>query len=222
MGTPSVYPKEMIYEATKRVIDIGFSLLLFMLFLPIILLVVVAIKYTSKGPILADTPERVGRYGKRFKMYKFRSMIPNAHEILRENPKFAKLFEAYKKGSYKLRDDPRITLVGGFIRRYSLDELPQLVNMIKGEMSLVGPRAYYPDELREQQKKYPKTKDAVKIVLSVKPGITGFWQVSGRSEINFDKRIAMDAEYVRRRSILYDLWIIAKSPWAMISGKGAL
>lgn len=222
MGTSSVYPKDKIYEVAKRVIDIGFSLFVFMLFLPIVLLVVVAIKYASKGPMLADTPERVGRYGKRFKMYKFRSMIPNAHEILRENPKFAKLFEAYKKGSYKLKDDPRITLVGGFIRRHSLDELPQLVNVIKGEMSLVGPRAYYPDELREQQKKYPKTKDAVKIVLSVKPGITGFWQVSGRSEINFDKRIVMDAEYVRRRSILYDLWIIAKTPWAMISGKGAL
>lgn len=222
MGTSFVYPKEMIYELVKRVIDIGFSLFLPILFLPIILLVVAAIKCTSKGPMLADTPERVGRHGKRFKMYKFRSMIQNAHEILRENPKFAKLFETYKKGSYKLKDDPRITTIGKFIRRYSLDELPQLVNVLKGEMSMVGPRAYYPDELREQQKKYPATKEAVKVVLSVKPGITGFWQVSGRSEINFDKRIAMDADYVRRRSILYDLLIIAKSPWAMISGKGAL
>ena len=89
-------------------------------------------------------------------------------------------------------------------------------------MSVVGPRAYYSDELREQQKKYPNTKDAVKVVLSVKPGITGYWQVTGRSEINFDKRIQMDAEYVHRRSILYDLYIILKTPWAMISGKGAL
>ena len=95
-------------------------------------------------------------------------------------------------------------------------------NVLKGEMSLVGPRAYYSDELREQQKKYPQTEKSVKIVLSVKPGITGFWQVSGRSEINFDKRIGMDADYVRRRSILYDLWIILKTPWAMITGKGAL
>ena len=89
-------------------------------------------------------------------------------------------------------------------------------------MSLVGPRAYYPDELREQQKNYPNTQQAVKVVLSVKPGLTGYWQVSGRSEINFDKRIQMDAFYVHKRSILYDLYIIAKSPWAMISGKGAL
>lgn len=89
-------------------------------------------------------------------------------------------------------------------------------------MSLVGPRAYYPDELRNQQKKYPNTREAVKVVLSVKPGLTGYWQVSGRSEVNFDKRIQMDASYVKKRSIIYDLWIILKTPWAMISGKGAL
>ena len=93
---------------------------------------------------------------------------------------------------------------------------------LKGEMSIVGPRAYYPDELREQQRKYPQTTDSVKVVLSVRPGLTGFWQVSGRSEINFDKRIQMDASYVSKRSIPYDLLIIAKTPWAMISGKGAL
>jgi len=91
---------------------------------------------------------------------------------------------------------------------------------LKGEMSVVGPRAYYPDELENQQNKYPHTRSAVKVVLSVKPGITGFWQVSGRSEINFDKRIEMDAAYVKKRSIVYDFWIILKSPWAMISGKG--
>ena len=89
-------------------------------------------------------------------------------------------------------------------------------------MSLVGPRAYYPDELRDQQKKYPGTKDSVKVVLSVKPGLTGHWQVSGRSEINFDKRIQMDADYVWKRSFFYDLGIILKTPWAMVSGKGAL
>lgn len=176
----------------------------------------------TPGPILADTPERVGKGGKQFKMLKFRSMVQNAHEILRENPKFSTLLAEYKKGSYKLRNDPRVTRVGRFIRKYSLDELPQFVNILKGEMSLVGPRAYYPDELREQQKKYPHTQDAVKVVLSIRPGLTGQWQVSGRSEINFDKRIEMDANYVRRRSIWYDLYIIAKTPWAMISGKGAL
>ena len=149
-------------------------------------------------------------------------MVQNAHEILRENPEFAKLYQDYKKGSYKLRDDPRITKIGHFIRSHSLDEVPQFINVLKGEMSLVGPRAYYPDELREQQKKYPNTRNSVKVVLSVKPGITGLWQVSGRSEINFDKRIQMDAIYAKKKSIIYDVIIILKSPWAMISGKGAI
>ena len=214
--------KSRAYELSKRLIDILFSFSLIILFLPIIIVVAIAIKLDSEGPIMADTPERVGAYGKPFKMFKFRSMIQNAHLILRENPEFAQLYENYKKGSYKLKNDPRITKVGRFIRKHSLDEVPQLFNILRGDMSLVGPRAYYPDELRDQQKKYPETRDAVKIVLSVKPGLTGFWQVSGRSEINFDKRIEMDAEYVRKRSILYDLKIIAKTPWAMVSGKGAL
>lgn len=214
--------KSFLYEYSKRLVDIIFSVILLVIFSPIILIVAVAIKLNSKGPILADTPERVGKGGKLFKMYKFRSMVQNAHDILREHPKFSKLLAEYKKGSYKLKDDPRITGVGKFIRKYSLDEVPQLVNILIGEMSLVGPRAYYPDELREQQKKYPHTQEAVKIVLSVKPGLTGYWQVSGRSEINFDKRIAMDAHYVRKRSIIYDLSIITKTPWAMLSAKGAL
>lgn len=214
--------KSMFYEAVKRFLDISFCSILVVVFSPIVLLVSIAIKLDSKGPVLADTPERVGKNGKLFKMYKFRSMIQNAHEILRENPKFSKFFEEYKKGSYKLKDDPRITKVGHLIRHFSLDEVPQLINVLKGEMSLVGPRAYYPDELRNQQRKYPHTREDVKIVLSVKPGITGYWQVSGRSEINFDKRIKMDAAYVKKRSIVYDLLIIFKTPWAMLSGKGAL
>lgn len=214
--------KSGFYEFSKRFMDIVFSLILIIIFSPVILIVSILIKLDSKGPVLADTPQRIGRGGKTFKMYKFRSMIQNAHEILRNNPKYANLFNEYKKGSYKLIDDPRITKVGHFLRKHSLDEVPQLFNILKGDMSLVGPRAYYPDELRDQQKKYPKTQSAVKIVLSIKPGLTGYWQVSGRSEINFDKRIDMDAMYVRKRSIIYDLWIILKTPWAMISGKGAL
>lgn len=214
--------KSQLYEASKRLLDILFALILLIIFSPIIFVVIIAIWLSSPGPVLADTPNRVGRNGKLFKMYKFRSMVQNAHEILRENPQFANLFEDYKKGSYKLKNDPRITPVGRVIRKYSLDEVPQLVNILLGDMSLVGPRAYYPDELRDQQKNYPKTKEAVKVVLSVKPGLTGFWQVSGRSQINFDKRIAMDAEYVHKRSIIYDIYIILKTPWAMISGKGAL
>ena len=214
--------KSRIYEVSKRVFDIIFSFFLLVLFFPIILILSLAIKLETNGPVLANTPPRVGKSGRLFKMFKFRSMIQNAHEILREDPEFAKLFEEYKKGSYKLKDDPRITRVGRFIRKHSLDEVPQFFNVMNGDMSLVGPRAYYPDELREQQKKYPGTEDAVKIVLSVKPGITGYWQVSGRSAINFDKRIEMDADYVKKRSILYDLVVLAKTPWAMISGRGAL
>ncbi|HSX40247.1 MAG TPA: sugar transferase [Candidatus Saccharimonadales bacterium] len=214
--------KSTFYELGKRFIDAIFSLILLIIFFPVILVVAVLIKLDSAGPIFADTPERVGKNGRLFKMYKFRSMVQNAHEILRQNPQYAQLLEDYKKGSYKLKEDPRVTNIGRFIRKHSLDEVPQLLNILVGDMSLVGPRAYYPDELREQQKKYPSTRDSVKVVLSVKPGLTGFWQVSGRSEINFDKRIQMDADYVHKRSILYDLWLIAKTPWAMITGRGAL
>jgi lipopolysaccharide/colanic/teichoic acid biosynthesis glycosyltransferase len=185
--------KSIFYQIGKRAMDIVFSIMLLIFFSPIILIIAIAIKIDSKGPILADTPRRVGKDGKLFKMYKFRSMVENAHEMLRANPKYLRLYNSYKKGSYKLKDDPRITPVGRFIRKHSLDEIPQALNILKGEMSLVGPRAYYPDELKNQQKKYPRTINSVKIVLSVKPGVTGFWQVSGRSEINFDKRIEMDA-----------------------------
>jgi len=214
--------KSGLYEFLKRLMDIVFSLILITLFSPLMIVLAIAIKMGSKGPVFADVPERVGKAGKLFKMYKFRSMIENAHEILRENPKYSNLYDKYKKGSYKLKEDPRITTVGHFLRKHSLDEVPQFFNTLKGDMSIVGPRAYYPDELREQQNKYPQTRESVKIVLSIKPGITGYWQVSGRSEINFDKRIEMDATYVRKRSIIYDLWIILKTPWVIISGKGAL
>lgn len=212
-----------IYDKTfKRLIDIVGSLTLLILFFPIWLVVALIITLDSEGPVFADTPKRVGRAGSLFKMYKFRSMIQNAHLLLRQEPKFRSLYEQYKKNSYKLKDDPRVTNLGKFIRRHSFDEIPQLINVLKGEMSLVGPRAYYSDELVNQQKKYPKTRKLVKKVLSIKPGITGYWQVSGRSEVNFDKRIAMDADYVDNRSLWYDIKILAKTPLAMISGKGAV
>jgi len=133
-----------------------------------------------------------------------------------------KLYEQYKKNSYKLNDDPRVTRVGHFIRKHSVDEVPQLVNVIKGEMSIVGPRAYLPEELEEQQKKYPHTKAFVREVLQVKPGITGLWQVTGRSNINFDKRIMLDAEYARKKSIIADIIILIKTPWVMVTGRGAV
>jgi lipopolysaccharide/colanic/teichoic acid biosynthesis glycosyltransferase len=206
----------------KRVVDIVLAITLIVVFYPICVLTAIAIKLDSPGPIFADVPERVGQDGRRFKMYKFRSMIVNAHYMLRTDPRFAQLLEEYKKGSYKLKDDPRITNVGRFIRKHSLDEIPQLLNVIKGDMSMVGPRAYYPDELENQQKKYPTTKKLVSRVLSVKPGITGLWQVTGRSEINFDKRIAIDADYVENISLWNDVKIIIKTPFIMISGKGAV
>lgn len=212
----------MLYELIKRVIDLLGSVVLGMLFLPVAIVTAIAIKLDSHGPVLADTPRRVGKGGKLFRIYKFRSMIVDAHKKLRTDPKFAKLYTEYKRNSYKLKEDPRVTSVGKFIRKHSLDEIPQLLNVWRGEMSLVGPRPYYHDELEQQQKKYPHTKDMVSVVLSAKPGITGYWQVSGRSEVNFDKRIKMDADYVSKRSILFDIGILLKSPWAMISGKGAV
>lgn len=212
----------MFYNPVKRTLDIVLSIIVGIIFLPLCLITAIAIKLESPGPILADTPKRVGKDGKLFKLYKFRSMITGAHELLRRDPKFRKLYREYKKSSYKLREDPRVTRVGRFIRKHSIDEIPQLINVLRGEMSLVGPRPYYPDELKEQQNEYPLTKNLVREVLSVKPGITGAWQVSGRSEINFDKRIAMDAAYVRRKSLLYDIIILLKSPWAMIAGAGAV
>lgn len=211
-----------MYEITKRLIDIIGAIVLIIIFSPVCLLASVAIKLDSKGPIFADTPRRVGKNGKLFKMYKFRSMIKNAHEILRSDPNYKQLLAKYKKNSFKLKEDPRITKFGKFIRKHSIDEIPQLINVLRGEMSIVGPRAYYQDELEEQQRKFPKTKTDVEIVLTTKPGITGVWQVSGRSEVQFDKRIAMDAYYIRKKSLPFDIIILLKTPLVMITGKGAM
>jgi len=206
----------------KRFLDIVLSLILIILFLPLALVIAILIKLDSSGPIFADVPERVGENGRKFKMYKFRSMIVNAHYLLRTDKRFKKLYEEYKRENYKLKDDPRVTKIGRLIRKHSLDEIPQLFNVLKGEMSLVGPRAYYPDELSYQQKIFPHTKSLFKKVLSVKPGISGLWQVSGRSDLDFEKRIALDASYVDNLSLVNDLKIILKTPWVMITGKGAV
>lgn len=212
----------MSYETAKRILDILVSIIILIVFLPVFILAPILIKLDSPGPVFADIPKRVGKNRKLFRMYKFRTMIANAHQLLKTDPKFKKLYEEYKKSSYKLKRDPRITRVGKFLRRFSLDELPQVFNVLKGEMSIVGPRAYYPDELEEQQKVYPYTKKYVEELLKIKPGITGYWQVHGRSEINFDERVKMDAWYARQKSILQDIIIIFKTPWAMITGRGAL
>ncbi|TSC54413.1 MAG: undecaprenyl-phosphate galactose phosphotransferase [Microgenomates group bacterium LiPW_31] len=214
----------MFYDITKRFIDIVGAVVLIIVFSPLLLLIPILIKIDSSGPVFADIPRRVGKGGKLFRLYKFRTMIANAHYLMKTDPKFRRLYEQYKKNSYKIpwRDDPRVTQVGRFLRRFSLDELPQVFNVLKGEMSIVGPRAYYPDELETQQKVYPESEKHIKELLKVKPGITGYWQVHGRSEINFDKRVRMDAYYARQRSILQDIIILLKTPWVMISGKGAL
>src|SRR3990167_7207824 len=212
----------MSYESAKRVIDVFLATVLLVITSPIFVITALFIKLDSSGPMLAETPARVGKNGKLFRMYKFRSMIKNAHDTLLHDKEFKKLYEEYKKSGYKLKGDPRITRIGRFIRKYSFDEFPQFFNVLKGDMSIVGPRAYYPDELRDQQRQYPYTKEAVNIVLSVKPGITGVWQVSGRSGINFDKRIQLDAQYAMKKSIFYDLYILSLTPFAMLSGKGAM
>lgn len=213
----------MNYEYVKRAMETLLSVVLLFVFWPVMLLTSIWIKVVSPdGPIFADTPKRVGKDGELFYPYKFRSMIPNAHESIRTDPKLKKLYEEYKRSSYKLQNDPRLILGGRFIRKFSIDEIPQLINVVRGEMALVGPRPYYPDELEEQQKKFPKTRMFIKDVLAVKPGITGVWQVSGRSKINFDKRIKLDAYYARRKNFRMDMVILAKTPWAMISGSGAV
>jgi len=216
----------MIYDITKRTIDIVLALFLLIIFVPVMLITAVLIKITAPGPIFVESDNkssrRVGIKGRLFRLYKFRSMIVNAHDLMKTDPKFKKLYIEYKKSSYKLFKDPRVTPLGRVIRKYSIDETPQFFNVVKGEMSIVGPRAYLPDELEDQQKKYPSTKKLVKEMLEIKPGITGYWQVTGRSEVNFDKRIEMDAYYARKRSIILDVLILLKTPWAMLTGKGAV
>lgn len=216
----------MFYDFAKRILDVVGSLIALLVFSPVMILVAVLIKLTSKGPIFYS-PVRVGMGGKTFKMLKFRSMYMydikgrrvHAEKYLESRPK---LLAEYRKGSFKLTLDPRVTPLGKFIRKFSLDELPQIINVLAGNMSLVGPRAYQPDELTHQQKVYPHTSRFVKIILRARPGASGPWQVSGRSDINFDKRVAMDAIYIKRRSVLYDLLIILKTPIAMITGRGAV
>ncbi len=190
------------------------------------LVTTIAIKLTSPGTILVEkdnkTAQRVGKNGKVFYHYKFRSMIPQGYNAIKTDPKFKKLYEEYKNSNFKLNKDPRVTKVGRFIRKYSIDETPQFVNVLKGEMSLVGPRPCFVEELEEQKKKFPHCDKYIKEMLKIKPGITGYWQVEGRSNVNFDKRVEMDAYYARKRSLLFDILIILKTPWAMISGRGAV
>lgn len=209
-----------LYEFLKRILDIIGALVGIILFSPIMLAAAFFIKIVSPGgPVFADIPSRVSK-GKDFKMFKFRSMIPNAHNWLLEHPEW---HEKYKSNNYKISpdEDPRFIRGARFMRKYSIDELPQFFNVLFGTMSLVGPRAYYPFELLEQGEKYPETAQYIEQVKLIKPGITGVWQISGRSKIGFVERIKMDADYATKKSILYDVVIILKTPLAVLAAKGA-
>jgi len=212
----------MNYFLAKRVLDIIGASVGLVLFSPIFLIVAVFIKLDSKGPIFADIPSRVGAGGKVFKMYKFRSMMANAHEVLRTDPKYKHLYEQYKKSNFKVStdQDPRITRMGKFIRKTSLDELPQFINILKGDMSIVGPRAFHGDELEQQQQRHPDTRKLVIELLRVKPGLTGPWQVSGRSSVDFPERVKLDAGYAKSRSVVNDIKIILRTIPAVLKGEG--
>lgn len=216
----------MLYDFIKRLMDIVLSLILIVVFSPIMLVAALLIKLTSQGPVLVEESNihmrRIGKDGHVFRLFKFRSMFVHADSSLKNDPKFKALYKEWMGSNFKLHKDPRVTKFGKFIRKYSIDEMPQLFNVLMGDMSVVGPRPYHVDEIVEQQKRYPGTKKYVVETQTVKPGITGFWQVSGRSNINFDKRIEMDALYARRKSLLMDFRIILKTPFVMISGKGAV
>lgn len=206
------------YDIAKRLLDIIGASVCLVFFSPVMLVTAVYIKLVSSGPVFADIPERVGKKGSKFRMYKFRSMITNAHDYLLQHPN---LYAEYKRNSYKLENDPRIIKGGNFIRKTSIDELPQFINILKGDMSMVGPRAYFPFELRDQQKVFPESRPYVDRLLKIKPGLTGPWQVGGRSEVGFVERTRMDAEYATRRSIPYDIGLILKTPSAVLQARGA-
>jgi len=210
----------MFYSAGKRIIDIIGAIVGIVIFSPIMLLTAVWIKFVSpEGPIFADIPKRVGKGGEEFHMYKFRSMIPNAQQWLEDHPEWLK---KYRENNYKLDPDPRMIKGAKFIRKTSIDEMPQFINILLGQMSLVGPRAYFPFELKEQVKRYPETKKYIEQVMTIKPGLTGPWQVGGRSEVGFVKRIKMDAGYAKVRSLAYDFFVILKTPIAVLLQKGAV
>lgn len=202
------------YDQQKRVLDLVIALSLFLLFFPFWIIVPLLIYFDSGLPILFKH-RRVGLHGEEFNLYKFRSMVIDADEILHKKDK--KLLAKFKAGDWKIKDDPRITRLGKILRSLTIDEFPQLYNVLTGEMSMIGPRAYLKRELDDQTKRYPETKSYIDQIISVKPGITGPWQTGGRNEVPFTVRAKMDAEYSQKRSIWYDILILLKTPKAMIS-----
>jgi exopolysaccharide biosynthesis polyprenyl glycosylphosphotransferase len=198
------------YLITKRAIDVIGSFIGLVLLSPLFLVVALLIKIEDpKGKVIFKQV-RVGKNGKKFNIYKFRSMVSNAEELL------DKLLDCNETSGamFKMKDDPRITHIGHFIRKTSIDELPQLVNVLTGDMSLVGPRPPLPREVAEYTE-YDKQR------LLVTPGCTGLWQVSGRSEVGFEEMVELDLKYIRNRSILNDLKIVFKTFLVVFTSKDA-
>ncbi|ATD54279.1 Putative Glycosyltransferase [Clostridium chauvoei JF4335] len=212
--TPEIEIRELkknryLYEVTKRVIDIVASICGLLLLSPLLIVVAILIKLESKGPIVFSQ-KRIGLNGKEFNMYKFRSMVVNAEELKK------KLAEQNEMSGpmFKMKNDPRITKIGKFIRKTSIDELPQLINILKGEMSLVGPRPILPQEVKEFEPWMMKR-------LEVKPGLTCYWQVSGRNNIDFEDWMKLDIKYVNDRSLLLDINLIFKTFFVLFGDKNA-
>ena len=192
--------ESILYSVTKRLIDIVGSLCGIILLSPLSLIVAILIKLEDPKGKVFFAQERNGKYPKTFKMYKFRSMVHNAEDLLKD------LMDRNEQTGpvFKINDDPRITKVGKFIRRTSIDELPQLFNVLKGDMSLVGPRPPIPHEV-DQYNSYQMQR------LAVKPGLTCIWQVSGRNNIGFDEWVEMDIEYIKTRNLWLDIKLIFKT-----------
>lgn len=198
----------------KRAFDIGFSLLVLTLGTPLFLLLSLFIAISSKGPIFYKH-KRIGRGGRSFNCYKFRTMHQGAdqklEELLNKHPELHQEWKA----NFKLKKDPRITKIGTFLRKTSLDELPQFFNVLKGELSIVGPRPIIQEELETH------FADVATQILSIRPGITGLWQVSGRSNTSYRRRILLDLTYLKRKSPWLDFWLILKTIPVVLFAKGA-
>ncbi|WP_373561649.1 sugar transferase [Bacillus sp. AFS073361] len=204
---------EFIYLFTKRLIDIIGALCALVILFPTFLLIIVLIKLEDPtGPAIFKQ-KRVGHNGRVFYIYKFRSMVIDAENKLKAN---RELYKKYLNNNYKLEphEDPRITKIGGFLRKTSLDEIPQFINILKGEMSLVGPRPVVQEELREYGEKTGE-------FLSVKPGATGFWQISGRSDVGYPERVDLELFYVYNKSLFFDIKILIMTIVNVLLRKGA-
>jgi lipopolysaccharide/colanic/teichoic acid biosynthesis glycosyltransferase len=204
--------RQLLYWFTKRLFDIFGSAVLLLVLFPILLAIALATWIDSGLPIIYKC-QRMGRFGRPIVVLKFRTMQDGSHHSLEELLSVDEEKRLEYGARRKLRDDPRRTRVGALLRRLSLDELPQLVNVLAGEMSLIGPRPYFPGELEGRPE--------ADMILRVRPGITGLWQVNGRSDRTFEERLAYDVEYVQRRGFGMDLSITARTLGAVLSGKGA-